>query len=138
MRRRVLCEVLVLALLVLTASACGDSTPPTTPDPPPDPTTETFSGVLTVNGAQTFPFASNPGSVTAIMAALEPDALAVIGMAIGTWSGTTCQIILANDAASANAVVTGAVNAQGTLCARVYDVGRITEPVTFSVTVQHF
>jgi hypothetical protein len=139
MRRRVLSEVLVLVLLVMAAGACDDDNgTPTNPTPQPVATTETFSGTLTVNGAQTFPFASNAGSVTATLTALNPDPLAVIGMAIGTWSGTTCQIILANDSSSINAMVNGAVTTQGTLCARIYDVGRISAPVTFSIAVQHF
>jgi hypothetical protein len=139
MRRRVWSEVLVLALLVLTAGACDDdSGTPIDPTPPPVSTTETFSNVLTVNGAWTGQFTSNAGSVTATMTALTPDPLAVIGMAIGTWSGTTCQIILANDNASMNAVVNGAVTMQGTLCVRIYDVGKISGPVTFSVAVEHF
>ena len=139
MRRRVWSEVLVLALLVLTAAACDDDNgTPINPTPPPVSSTETFSGTLTVNGAQTFTFVSNAGSVTATMTALAPDPLAVIGMAIGTSSGTTCQIILANDNASINAMVNGAVTTQGTLCVRIYDVGKITGSVTFSVAVEHF
>ena len=138
--RRSVSEVLLLALLVLAVGACDDdNSTPTNPTPTPVATTETFSGVLTVNGARSFPFASNAGSVTATMTALAPDPLTVIGMAIGTWTGTTCQIILANDQSSINAMVNGAVTTTGTLCLRVYDsTGQLTEPVNFSVAVQHF
>ena len=138
MRRRV-SEVLVLALLVLIVGACDDSTTPTTPTPTPVVVTETFSGILRVNGAQSFPFASDAGSVNATLTALGPDSATVIGMAVGTWSGVTCQVILANDRATVNSLVTGAVSTQGTLCLRVFDsTGELTEPVNFTVEVEHF
>jgi hypothetical protein len=62
----------------------------------------------------------------------------VIGIALGTWSGTTCSIVLANDIAAVGSVVTGAVQGQGSLCARVYDVGQISTAATFSLNVTHF
>jgi len=62
----------------------------------------------------------------------------VVGIALGTWSGTTCTIVLANDVSSAGSSVNGAVQGQGTLCARVYDVGKLTTPATFTIEVTHF
>lgn len=62
----------------------------------------------------------------------------IVGLALGTWSGTTCTIVLANDISSVGGLVTGAVQDAGTLCARVYDVGRIEVPVTFTIEVVHF
>lgn len=62
----------------------------------------------------------------------------VIGIALGTWSGTTCSIVLANDVSSAGSSVNGAVQGQGSLCARVYDVGKLTVPATFTIEVTHF
>ncbi|MEO8484103.1 MAG: hypothetical protein ABI634_17965 [Acidobacteriota bacterium] len=62
----------------------------------------------------------------------------VIGVALGTWSGTTCSIVLANDVSSAGSSVTGQVQGAGSLCARVYDVGKLTMPATFTIEVTHF
>ncbi len=62
----------------------------------------------------------------------------IVGLALGTWSGTTCTIVLANDISSIGGVVTGAVQDAGVLCARVYDVGRIEVPITFTIEVVHF
>lgn len=62
----------------------------------------------------------------------------VIGLALGTWSGTTCTIVLANDISAVGSMVTGVVQGSGSLCARVYDVGHITAPATFSIDVTHF
>ena len=62
----------------------------------------------------------------------------VIGIALGTWSGTTCSIVLANDVSGLGSAVTGAVQGAGSLCARVYDVGKLTGTATFTIEVSHF
>jgi hypothetical protein len=62
----------------------------------------------------------------------------VVGVALGTWSGTTCSVVLANDVSAAGSTVNGQVQGQGTLCARVYDVGKLTTSATFTIDVTHF
>lgn len=62
----------------------------------------------------------------------------IIGIALGTWSGTTCSVVLANDLSSVGSQVTGVVQGAGSLCARVYDVGKIVTPATFTIEVTHF
>lgn len=62
----------------------------------------------------------------------------VIGMALGTWSGTTCTVVLANDITGVDGVVSGVVQGAGNLCARVYDVGRLETPAVFTIEVTHF
>lgn len=62
----------------------------------------------------------------------------VIGLALGTWSGTTCTVVLANDITPRGGVVTGVVQGAGTLCARVYDVGRLEGTAVFTIEVTHF
>lgn len=122
--------------------ACDDGTPssPTSPSPTtPSSMTETFEGTLTPNGARTFTFVSGAaGTVTATLTSVQPDPTAVLGLALGTWNGTTCQIVLANDNAVQGTVVTGAVSSAGSLCARVYDAaGTLSGPITFTLTVVH-
>ena len=63
---------------------------------------------------------------------------AILGMSVVISSGPTCQIVLSNDNASINSLVTGVVRDSGTLCARVYDVGKLTEPVSFTINVEHY
>ncbi len=53
-------------------------------------------------------------------------------------SGTTCSIVLANDLTGVDGTVTGAVQGPGSLCARVYDVGRLETTATFTIEVAHF
>jgi hypothetical protein len=142
--RRVIPGLLLLAL-VTGVAGCNDSnnvtTPTTTTTTTTTPTTtETFNGTLNMNGAQTFPFtAGAAGTVTATLTTVGPDATVAIGLALGSWTGSACQVSIANDPAVQGAPVPGTVTAAAALCARVYDTGKVTaaQPVTFTVTVTH-
>jgi hypothetical protein len=132
----------LLALLLIAGlgmAACGSDNPVEPTDPAPLPVTETFSGILNINGAVTYPFlATASGTVNLTLNSLDPNPENTrIGLALGTWNGTVCQIILANDSSFVSTVVTGANTAAAFLCARVSDVGKITANTTFSVTIEH-
>src|SRR5262245_16124560 len=89
------------------AAACDDTTTTSTTSPTPT-TTETFTGTVTVNGAVTHVFATTQrGSVSATLTAAGTDNTATLGVSLGTWNGTSCQTILANDQAVVGAGVLG-------------------------------
>jgi hypothetical protein len=128
--------VVVAALAAVTGVACGGAEllPPTTGTPVP--LTEVFSGTLGPNGAATHPFAAQAGgSVTVTLQELEPDT--TIGLSLGTWNGASCQIVIANDTAVRQSSVIGTVSGVGDLCVRVYDVGILTGPASYTVSVLH-
>jgi hypothetical protein len=128
--------VLLLACLV---TACDDTTTPVTPTP--EPKTETFTGTVSQAGGDTHNFDVGAGGrVTATLKSLAPDSALVVGFGLGNWNSTveSCSIVLAKDAATTNAVLTGTMTSAGPLCVRVYDVGNIgATPVTYSVEVTH-
>ena len=135
MSRLILCTLPVL--LAVATSACGDDVQ--TPASPTTPTnfTERFSGTLTRNGAQTHNFDTQAsGTVTATLNVLTPDT-ATVGLALGTWNGAVCQIVLANDRAVVTTVLQGGVSAVGRLCVRLYDVGTLAQPTNYEVVVVH-
>jgi hypothetical protein len=140
--RRLLPGILLFALAT-TLAGCGsdNNTTVTTPTPTTTTTatvTETFTGTLNMNGAASFPFtATAAGTITVTLTSLLPDATLQIGLSLGTWTGSACQIVIANDAAAQTAVVTGTVTSAASLCARVYDTGKVTTPVDYSVTIVH-
>lgn len=142
MRRRFGRAVLVVALATLGASACGsdnDNPDPGTPTTPTTPTvSEEFTGDLAVNGAATWVFISSTGgTITSTLTTLTPDGSPTVSLSIGTWNGTACQIVIANDNAAAGAIVTGTVSAATSLCTRITDAGRLTAPVSYKITVVH-
>jgi hypothetical protein len=130
----------LLAFVLATTAGCCDDETPTTPTQPSVPdVTETFSGTVNRNGADTHDFTvARSGLMRATLTTLAPDSTLVIGMSLGTWNGTTCQIVLANDNATLNAQVTGNAGSAGRFCVRIYDVGNITDTVDYQVTVVHF
>ena len=134
-------RVLLVGVVALGAAACDDEVP-TAPDNPSNPVTETFSGSVNQNGAQTHTFATaSSGEVRATLKELTPDAALVIGFSMGNWNPTTsvCQIALANDAATGGSVLSGAMSSgAGNVCVRVYDVGNIAAtPAAYTVEVVH-
>jgi hypothetical protein len=140
---RTLYRISLVVAIACALWACDNqtTTSPTNPSTPATPTTttETFEGTLAPNGARTFSFTVGAaGTVTATLTTLQPDPAAAVGLALGTWNGTTCQIVLANDNAVQGTTVTGAVSSAGSLCVRIYDAaGTLAGTVSFVVTVVH-
>jgi hypothetical protein len=143
--RRLIPAVLLAAMLAVVAG-CDEDNPITTPTTNPTTptttttTTETFTGTLNMNGAATFPFVAGAGgTVTATLTTVAPDSTIAIGLSLGSWTGSSCQISIANDSATQTAVVTGTVSAPASLCVRVYDTGKVTaaQPLSFTVTIVH-
>jgi hypothetical protein len=127
-----------LACAAALFGACGSSTTPTTPTP--TQVTDTLTGTVTQNGANTQTFTANAGgTVTATLTDLQPVDTVTIGFSIGTTIGTICQATLANDAATKGFSFTATAATAGTYCVRVYDVGNVTAdtPVNYTVTVVH-
>lgn len=135
---RLTLRALPLALLLAVFAACDDDEPSTPVSPTPDPVTESFSGGLNVNGGATYTFTSNAtGSMSATLTTVSPDS-AVVGFAIGTWNGTACSHLIAKDDAMQSSVLFGTVtSSSASLCVRVYDIGRLTESISYTITVVH-
>ena len=132
-------RLIAIALVILSCalSGCDDEPTPTTPTPVS--VTDTFSGAVLTNSAQTHTFSTTTsGRVTATLKAIGADNTLVVGFGLGTWNTTTssCSIVLANDAAPGGAVLTGTMTGAGSLCVRVYDVGNITAAASAAYTVE--
>ncbi len=135
-------RVVLGALVCLAASTagCNNSTSPVDPSPVVPTLTEAFAGTVTLNGAVTHPFiVGTPGTVTASLVTVETGTETVIGMSLGAWNTTTesCQIIIANDNAVQGRIIIGTAQTSGAFCVRLYDVGKLTAPTSYDVTVTH-
>jgi hypothetical protein len=129
----------MIGMAVLSVAACDSDEIPTAPDPPT--VTDTFSGSLNVNGATIHTFTTQAaGTVTATVIALEPAGSATVGFSVGVWNALSnaCQLVWANDAAAVSAVFNGRTQTGGgNFCVRMYDPGRITETISYTVEVVH-
>ncbi|HXT70846.1 MAG TPA: hypothetical protein VN700_13885 [Vicinamibacterales bacterium] len=129
-----------LALVAAGASACdgGGTTTPTTPTTPTTTVTETFAGSITTNGAASFTFPTGAaGSVTATLRTITPVSTIQLSLALGTWNGISCQVVLTNDRATSGGSVTGNVSGSGTLCVRIADIGQVAGTSGFEIVVVH-
>ena len=146
-RRQMLPLLLVAALSGAAAcdsNATTGTTTTTTTTPTTFQTTETFQGMLTMNGGQSYSFnVTTSGTVFVTLTALSDPlgaAVPVVGLHMGTWNGTSCSIQtgIFTDNAGLNASIAGTVTGAGQLCARVYDSGsRVVNPLSFTITVVH-
>ena len=143
--RRTLLNAVIVAGLAFCGAACDniDESIPTTPTQP-TLTTDTLTGTVTINGAESKTFIVNTsGTITATITALarqdevEQETALQIGMSMGTWNGAVCQIVLANDAAIQGTTLVGTATGSGVLCVRIYDVGKLPASVNYSIDVVH-
>jgi hypothetical protein len=132
-------RLVAILLLAGVAAGCDDETP-TTPTTPTAPVTVTFTGQVAPSGSATHNFATTTsGTVTATLKSIGTDNTLVVSFALGTWTGSACSVVLANDAATGGAALTGTMTGAGTLCARIGDVGNIAagQTVTYAIEVTH-
>ena len=137
-----LSRALLASLIVAGALACSDNTlgNTTSTTTPTTTTTDTFNGTLTTNGSVTHQFtAAGAGSIVCTLTTLTATTTGqIVSLSLGTWNGTTCQLILANDQSTQGTVVTGNVSSASNLCVRIADAnGSIPGPTPYTLTVSH-
>ena len=136
-------RLLLLVALAVVAAGCGnsDSSGDTSTAPAPITFTDSFTGILTLNGATTHPFTvTATGSITAQLTSLKPDSARPVGLSLGTWNGSICQVGpgLFNDKSIQGSVVIGETQTVGDFCVRIYDAaGTVVDPETYVIDVAH-
>jgi hypothetical protein len=133
-------RMLLLVALATVVGGCDDDITPTTPTPP-TMVTDTYTGALTVNGAQTHSFTTQTaGNLTATLTTLAVESGVTVGLSFGifTPSTNTCQIIVDNVAAAQGTRLTGQVSSAGNYCLRIYDAsGRLTASADYTISLEH-
>ena len=132
-------QILAVALgVALSASACSDPVPPTTPTPAPATIAETFTGlVLPGSGPSVNTFAvQQVGTIQVSLTSVSPPAS--VGIGVGTPSGANC-LLLDNltVVAGPNTQMTGTATVTGNFCVSVFDAGNLVESVNYTVSVLH-
>ena len=129
------------AALALLIGACGSNdttTPTTTPSGSDVPrTTETFTGTLTPRSAMWHPFTVQvAGTIDVTLTSLSPVSTLTVGVGVGITPTNGCDVQAWNNAATTGTILTSAIN-PGTFCVTVYDMGSVTDAVTYTVAVTH-
>ena len=134
-----LVPIVAASLALLIMGGCRNSSDESVVAPPPPTLTDTFSGTLTLNGATTFSFTvTGAGNITAQLTTLSPDSTKPVGVSLGTWNGSICQIILRNDNSVQGSQVVGTASTNGSFCVSIYDAaGTVAAPQTYAIDVFH-
>src|SRR5215467_12627991 len=131
----------------LAAPACSDNTlsqlAAASSTTTTNPQTEIFTGTLSQNGAFQHIFTiTTLGAVTVTITGLAPNTSQIVGLSLGVWTGAQCSTSpqtggASNDTATTGSSITLNATAGGNLCARLYDVGFVTTPVLYTITITH-
>jgi hypothetical protein len=132
----------VLIAVCVVAGACTGTEGTVAPPTAAASQTETFTGTLAVGGTNSHNFAVPfQGRVNLTLVSATPPDGVQLGIGIGSFgSGTgVCTLIVEASRTTAPGTspqISGVV-AVGQYCLIVADVGKLTEPATYTVTVGH-
>ena len=140
MRR--LIPLLLLALSVI-AAACNEGDPGIVqPTVNPATVTDTFTGNLALQGANSHAFVITvTGKIAITLTSIGPPPTAEVGIGLGIPVGLTCSLTLGDGTrttttAGTTPQISGTI-LPGTFCVAVFDAGMLAEPVDYTVTVAH-
>jgi hypothetical protein len=135
MRRRVAALGALMSLGVF-AWGCGDTTTVTAPTVT-SPSTSSFTSTLAVAGAVSRQFtATQSGTVSVTLNSAGP-ASTVVGLGIGvpTAGIANCSFLTTSRATAGTAPQIAASVDAGPYCVGIYDVGTLTAPISFDITI---
>jgi|SRR3954470_12588479 hypothetical protein len=133
--------VALLAFAAICAACSNDNNPstPTTPTTPAGTVTETLNGVMAPKGTAIRTFtARQAGTVTVLLARVDPSVTVGLGLGIRGATGADCKFSqTVNTQGGTTAQLTASVDL-GTYCAGTYDIGNVGQGgATVTVTVTH-
>lgn len=132
------CPALVIAAPLFLLAGCGSADDnPVAPSPlAPASVTQEFSGEVEVQSSRVHPFpVSSRSTIAVTLVTVGPLDTLAVGLGVGTWDGTACTLVAADNNARQAAVLSGTVE-PGNYCAAVFDNGNLTGTITYTVRVQ--
>ena len=130
----------VVVLLLLTAGCSQPETSVPAPAPSPPAVLVSVSGTLQPQGTNAYQFTlRQTGYVEVTLIGIGPPPTVAVGLGIGTPTLTeVCSVIhkvnTAQAGPTAQIVGTGLA---GPICVTIFDVGNLTGPVIYTITVAH-
>ena len=129
-------RISIVVLSALVAAACAGSTPVT--PTPSNPTTDTFTGTLQPQTTNTHDFTVAQSGELDVTLAITSLPVA-LGLGVGQPSTAAGCLLLhsVSTAAGSTPQITGTATVSGNFCVAIYDVGNMTDPVDYTITVTH-
>lgn len=121
------------------AAACTDPAAPGAPSVATPTITDTFTGTLTIGGANIHPFTVNQVGGLKVTLVSEDTSVAVL-VSVGTPSAATGQCVplgSATTAAGSTPQLSGSATTTGQFCVSIADIGNLTGPVVYTINVLH-
>jgi hypothetical protein len=135
---------LIALLTALASASCGTGTTTSPTSTTPLRTDEVFGGQLGVGDSHFYSFtAVSPGTTDVTLVSLRPvgvktSTLApVVGLGLGTPSGTTCALSSALNTAPALSRQLSVTTDVSTYCVMIADVGNLTDTVDYTIRIVH-
>jgi hypothetical protein len=137
-RTAMLAAITLLAAAAAAACHSTTTTAPTTTAAAPSTLTDTFTGTIAQTANMSFPFTvAATGNVQVTLTDVEPLTTMALGVAIGSWDGTTCTPgVATTDHAKSGVIALTGTAVAGSYCVQVSDAGNIPPTWTVSFTVQ--
>ena len=127
----------VHAFIAAMVAACGDDTSTaTSPSTPTKPAAETWSSALAPGGASSRSFmVSAAGTINVTMTS----AGSTVGLGVGLprVSGGGCRLGVSVNTGGGSAPQISTQADAGQYCVQVFDLGTLTDPISFTLTIDH-
>jgi hypothetical protein len=130
--------VSMLLAVALAAAGCGDSNTPTSPTIPTGPVTETYNTQVWPGGFASRTFVVTTSGTVSVTLTTTTPADATLGLVVGVPQGiggcAPTSSVRARASSTPQIVLTAD---KGAYCTMVYDLGTLTDPVSFTIKVEH-
>ena len=133
-------SLVLVGLVAITAAGCSGSTSTGPSGQVTPPTVDVFTGSLAPGGFIVHPFTIARSNGTLDVTLTQVSASLEIGLGVGTPADGTCTFLSGASirrGASTTPQLSGVTNA-GSYCIGIFDVGTLTEAVTYRVTASHY
>ena len=131
-------SVALLSGLIAAGCTASPTVQPNTIVPSPATMTETFTGTVGVQGSDTHTFTvAQTGAVDITLTAVVPASNTTMGLGVGTPTGLSCFAVASVQSQAGPTPQLRGTALAGQLCVIVYDIGNLTDPVDYTVTVAH-
>lgn len=129
----------VVVLSLLTAACSQSETSIPIPEPSPPSVLVPLTGTLQPQGTNTYQFnLAQTGYVEVTLIGIGPPPTVTVGLGIGTPSATeACSVIHKVNAQAGPVAQIVGTGLAGPLCVTIFDVGNLSGPVIYTITVAH-
>ena len=102
-----------------------------------DRVSETYTGTLAAKASDGHLVTiAKDGNIDVTLTTLTPTTTITVGLGVGQPVAEGCSLLIYNNGAQAGTLLSGSTG-PGTYCVIVYDVGNVTDTLTYTLSVVH-